>query len=374
MSRRKQVLITLASWTQGTSGGDTHALQMASEWTRTCEVHIIAPEGAKEIVKSLAPAATLHSFVGGSQPTSALLQSIDYLKRLRPIRKLVGSLPAFDIAIAGSHFLPDQAALSKARARKKAGYVYHVSKLQARGFSVRSILAVAAERLSLHLLRKSLDLTFICNDELGKALRGWPTVVRTKVGFDRQSWPLTSSDVRPIDLVFCGRLVETKGVRDFIEVAKYLVEQNLASRVVIIGSGPEEENIRAAIQENGLNNNVTLVGFVEEEEKRNLLLSSKMMVFPSYEEGWGIAVCEALAAGCLVVAYDLPVYRELFGDIVQVASLHDRDALKQVARRVLTSEHQLRRLRAEGREVVDNYDFRLVAQEELRELLTIGGE
>jgi glycosyltransferase involved in cell wall biosynthesis len=44
------------------------------------------------------------------------------------------------------------------------------------------------------------------------------------------------------------------------------------------------------------------------------LKSSKVFIFPSVFEGWGIAVAEALACGLPVVAYDIPALKENFGD------------------------------------------------------------
>jgi glycosyltransferase involved in cell wall biosynthesis len=40
------------------------------------------------------------------------------------------------------------------------------------------------------------------------------------------------------------------------------------------------------------------------------------MIFPSHEEGYGMAVAEALANGCRVVSYDLPVFKKEFGDSI----------------------------------------------------------
>jgi glycosyltransferase involved in cell wall biosynthesis len=55
-------------------------------------------------------------------------------------------------------------------------------------------------------------------------------------------------------------------------------------------------------------------GIVSEEEKVQLFKSSKVFIFPSLYEGFGIAVAEALSYGLPVVAWDLPVYKELWGD------------------------------------------------------------
>ena len=40
----------------------------------------------------------------------------------------------------------------------------------------------------------------------------------------------------------------------------------------------------------------------------SVVKSVLVFVFPSHEEGWGIAICEAMACGLAVVAYDLPAY------------------------------------------------------------------
>jgi glycosyltransferase involved in cell wall biosynthesis len=54
-------------------------------------------------------------------------------------------------------------------------------------------------------------------------------------------------------------------------------------------------------------------GVVSEEEKATLYNRSKVFIFPSLYEGFGIAVAEALSYGLPVVAWDLPVYKEIWG-------------------------------------------------------------
>jgi glycosyltransferase involved in cell wall biosynthesis len=44
-----------------------------------------------------------------------------------------------------------------------------------------------------------------------------------------------------------------------------------------------------------------------------MLSGTRLLVFPSHEEGYGMAVGEAIAHGCQVVAYDLPVFQTEFG-------------------------------------------------------------
>jgi glycosyltransferase involved in cell wall biosynthesis len=101
----------------------------------------------------------------------------------------------------------------------------------------------------------------------------------------------------------------------------------------MIGVGPELERLRADIAAQGLP--IELAGYVDEATKFDILSRSKLFVFPSVEEGWGIAVAEALAVGTPVVAYDLPVYRSVFGEQLHPVPLKDVGNLVHVVERLL---------------------------------------
>lgn len=59
-----------------------------------------------------------------------------------------------------------------------------------------------------------------------------------------------------------------------------------------------------------------MLGVVDDEELPTLVAAASVLAFVSTKEGFGLAAMEALAAGVPVVARDLPVLREVFGDAV----------------------------------------------------------
>jgi glycosyltransferase involved in cell wall biosynthesis len=61
-----------------------------------------------------------------------------------------------------------------------------------------------------------------------------------------------------------------------------------------------------------LGDSVTFTGGVDDRRKNELLRQSKLGISLSYEEGWGLSICEYLAAGLPVVAYRLPVFAQVF--------------------------------------------------------------
>ena len=75
---------------------------------------------------------------------------------------------------------------------------------------------------------------------------------------------------------------------------------------------------------------VTLVGVVDDDELRRLYRRADVLVAPSLAEGFDLPVAEALAGGAAVVASDIPVHAELFGDVARLVPAGDAEALADV--------------------------------------------
>ncbi len=72
---------------------------------------------------------------------------------------------------------------------------------------------------------------------------------------------------------------------------------------------------------------ITVLGHVSDDELAALYASCTAFVFPSFYEGFGIPVHEALLAGAPVLCSDIPVFREIGGELVHFADPHDDAAL-----------------------------------------------
>lgn len=108
-----------------------------------------------------------------------------------------------------------------------------------------------------------------------------------------------------------------------------------------------------------LDRDVFLLGTVPDDQLAGWYHATDGLVFPSINEGWGLAVLEALAAGRPVVASDLPVFGEYLvdGDSALLPPVGDAAALADALERV-ASEPELRaRLVAGGRPVAEKYSW-----------------
>ena len=141
------------------------------------------------------------------------------------------------------------------------------------------------------------------------------------------------------DAVFLGRLNPSKGIFDLPPIWKKVTERLPHLRLAIIGGGSEaiSEKLTAELEAHGLHDSVDLLGYLEAEKIYALIKRARIFVFPSYEEGFGIAIVEAMACGTPVVAWNLPVYKELFDGVIITIPLGNQQAFAEVIVTLLSS-------------------------------------
>jgi glycosyltransferase involved in cell wall biosynthesis len=117
------------------------------------------------------------------------------------------------------------------------------------------------------------------------------------------------------ELVFLGRLVSDKGVNLLLDALAQLKLQGIIPRLTIIGSGPEEANLRQQVNElNLLDGQITFAGVKTGQELNELLNAHQIMVVPSlWDEPFGIVALEGIACGCVVVGSEGGGLKEAIG-------------------------------------------------------------
>lgn len=370
-STRPRFALTLLGWAHGLSGGDRHLLQMARFWKDHADVTVIGPRAAAPVVDqfagdvALVPVGWVGPIFRRFPPTLAA----EYLRRAVVAMRLDVRSP--DVVVAGSHFLADAAALARFARRGTLGvvYVYHLVATR-RGLDPRSLWSRADERVSLALLRGNADVVFTSNDETAKSLaaRGFAPV-HTAVGIDQSRLRGSTAGPRTRQCLFAARMTRPKGVADAVSAWAIVTRRFPDARLVMLGEGPEREGGILLSRKLGIERSIDWPGFVPEEEKVRLFRESQLFLAPSYEEGWGIAVCEALASGVPVVAYRLPALEELFSGAYCAVDVGDVNALAAQVLALFGDEALSTELAINGREVAARYDVERVAETELEVIL-----
>lgn len=106
-----------------------------------------------------------------------------------------------------------------------------------------------------------------------------------------------------ISILWVSRLIPLKHPEAPIAVAAHLRERGIPFDLNMIGNGPMEESVRAAVEEKGLGDSVHLLGAMTPDEVRAHMEKSNIFLFTSDKnEGWGAVLNEAMNSGCATVA------------------------------------------------------------------------
>jgi glycosyltransferase involved in cell wall biosynthesis len=137
--------------------------------------------------------------------------------------------------------------------------------------------------------------------------------------------------------------------------------------LVVAGEfGWKFEPVLRTVQELALTRWVRFVGYVEPRRLPALYQLATVLAFPSLDEGFGLPVLEAFAAGTPVVASDVGAISEVAGDAAVLVPVDDTAALASALQAVLTDVARRAELVERGRRRVAAYSWTLSAQAHAR--------
>ncbi len=118
-------------------------------------------------------------------------------------------------------------------------------------------------------------------------------------GITRKDLNLSDDD---FILITCGRLIKRKAI-DVIIRALAKIESD-KFRLLILGDGPEKQNLENLVSELNIGDRVTFFGFVDEIKKYQYLSTADVFSLASLHEGFGIVYMEAMFCGLPIICSD----------------------------------------------------------------------
>ena len=119
--------------------------------------------------------------------------------------------------------------------------------------------------------------------------------------------------------------------------------------LIIVGpKGWLYESVFKKVEELGLTNKVHFTGFVADEELIYLYNGAQVFVYPSFYEGFGIPVLEAMACKIPVIVSNTSSLPELVGDAGMLVDPHSQEGFAEAMRKVLGDKDEAERLSEKG--------------------------
>lgn len=146
-------------------------------------------------------------------------------------------------------------------------------------------------------------------------------------------------------IVTAGRLAPVKGHVDLLRAMGPLLVADPSLQLQVVGDGPERAALEELATQAGIKQQVTFLGY--RDDLPDLLAAAQLFVLPSRMEGFGLAVVEAMAARCPVIATRVGGVPEVVPDWAHqwLVEPGDDEGLRDAVGRMRTIEpHERRRL------------------------------
>ncbi|PQO41348.1 glycosyltransferase family 4 protein [Blastopirellula marina] len=172
--------------------------------------------------------------------------------------------------------------------------------------------------------------------------------------------------------VYTGRLHPKKGLLAAVSAWPAVLQRFPDAKLLLVGEGPQETELRERIASLGLQGRVFLPGVFDDVS--DLLDAADLFLLPSHEEGMSLSLLEAMAAGLPVIATDIPGNRQLVeaGRNGLLFPVDDVTALAEEIANVIHQPEAAARLGEAARaEVTEKYSLAAAATRHLELFATL---
>jgi glycosyltransferase involved in cell wall biosynthesis len=175
-------------------------------------------------------------------------------------------------------------------------------------------------------------------------------------------------------VLFVGRIEPRKNLSGLIQAMERLAGQG-AHLPLVVGMKDAlfEEHYERTTQGRG-SARVIFTGKVPQEDLPAFYNTATLTAYPSFAEGFGLPVLEAMACGSPVVTSNTTSLPEVAGDAALLVDPHDTESLAQAMHRVLTDQDLARRLRHKGLERTALFNWEQSARRTLEVYQEISAE
>jgi glycosyltransferase involved in cell wall biosynthesis len=164
-----------------------------------------------------------------------------------------------------------------------------------------------------------------------------------------------SDEVR---LVWSGRFVPGKGVDTLIDAFALALKENPKLHLLLVGDGPQKDQIEAQIARLKVRDKVTINTYVPNNEMPDVYRSSSIFVLTSHYEGVPRTILESMACGLPVICTDLPQLRPIVGGNGILVPVYSAKGFAEAIVALASDESMRRRMGASGSELIRrNYSW-----------------
>ena len=191
----------------------------------------------------------------------------------------------------------------------------------------------------------------------------------TALGVDRSFNPGKSQlkGFSPQYVLFLGNLEPRKNLKTLLAAYQSLPRE-IQNRNPLVIAGAEAwgtRDVKRGCRNFDETGKVILTGYFPQKSLPDLYRGASLFVYPSFYEGFGLPVLEAMASGVPVIASNAASLPEVVGDAGIVVNPYDADELREAMVRILDSETMRKELMEKGLARAEHFSWEKCAKETL---------
>jgi glycosyltransferase involved in cell wall biosynthesis len=204
-----------------------------------------------------------------------------------------------------------------------------------------------------------------------------PARYRPDIGEDSKDVVLTKYRLSRPFLIFVGRVEEKKNIVNLVHAFSLFKSRRGVGdpvKLLLVGShGFGIERIKKSIAANKIENSVVMPGYVPEADVPALIAAARLLLLPSWYEGFGLPILQAQACGTPVVASSAASMPEVGGQAALYAKPDEPESLAQAMKTLMDESSTWERCRALGLENVKRFSWAETARLTLNAFLEVLG-
>jgi glycosyltransferase involved in cell wall biosynthesis len=169
-------------------------------------------------------------------------------------------------------------------------------------------------------------------------------------------------------VVTASRLIKRKSPGLLVSAFVRVLEVVPDAKLVIAGSGREEENLSRQVESLNIGNSVFMVGGLAREKVAQLMRTANVFVLPSKMESFGLALLEASAAGVPIVCSNAGGAPEVFQHDLNALlyAAGDDNAMAEAIIRLIQDKELANKIAANAVETANRFTWETTAKRTLQ--------
>lgn len=169
-------------------------------------------------------------------------------------------------------------------------------------------------------------------------------------------------------VLYVGKLQPRKNILNLISAFASISLRFPSVKMVLVGAmgdGEYEQEIQASIKHHAVEKQIIFAGVLDDVELRKLYSGAQCLVYPSFFEGFGLPVLEALQCGIPVITSNTTSLPEVMGDAGLLVNPEDVDDMAHAMERMLSDDTLRAELAAKALAQAKKFSWAKAAEETL---------